>query len=172
MRDAPKSDAFCAHWIALPARNNLRDHAPDEPPVVIELRAGDEPVTVTAKNGSVRVRPGAAENPDAIVSGRRDWSMPFSRAKWISRVRAPRNRIHGRCEGFVPSAAACGSPKNATPNETTKSRTAARERCHYCRQFVACWQTPAIILACGCLIGVLGFGAHTGLGFLPHANVA
>ena len=69
MKDAPKSDAFCAHWIALPARNNLRDHAPDEPSVVIELRAGDEPVTVTAKNGSVRVRTGAAENPDAVVSG-------------------------------------------------------------------------------------------------------
>jgi DNA-binding HxlR family transcriptional regulator len=69
MKDASKSDAFCAHWIALPARNNLRDHAPDEPPVVIELRAGDEPVTVTAMNGSVRVRPGAAKNPDAIVSG-------------------------------------------------------------------------------------------------------
>ena len=28
MKDAPKSDAFCAHWIALPARNNLHDHAP------------------------------------------------------------------------------------------------------------------------------------------------
>jgi DNA-binding HxlR family transcriptional regulator len=69
MKGAPKSDAFCAHWIALPARNNLRDHAPDEPPVVIELRAGDEPVTVTAKNGSVRVRIGAAENPDAVISG-------------------------------------------------------------------------------------------------------
>ena len=27
------------------------------------------------------------------------------------------------------------------------------------------WQTPAIILLCGCLIGVLGFGARTGLGF-------
>src|SRR5262245_52416355 len=69
MKDAPKSDAFCAHWIALPARNNLRDHAPDEPAVTIELRAGDEPVTVTAMNGTVRVRPGAAQNPDAVVSG-------------------------------------------------------------------------------------------------------
>jgi MFS family permease len=27
------------------------------------------------------------------------------------------------------------------------------------------WQTPIVILACGCLIGVLGFGARTGLGF-------
>jgi DNA-binding HxlR family transcriptional regulator len=69
MKDAPKSDAFCAHWIALPARSNLRDHAPDKPPVVIELRAGDEPVTVTAAKGSVRVRTGAAKNPAAVVSG-------------------------------------------------------------------------------------------------------
>jgi MFS family permease len=27
------------------------------------------------------------------------------------------------------------------------------------------WQTPAIILACGCLIGILSFGARSGLGF-------
>jgi DNA-binding HxlR family transcriptional regulator len=66
---APKSDAFCAHWIAMPARHNLRDHAPDRPPISIELRAGDEPVTVEAASGAVTVRPGAAANPDAIVAG-------------------------------------------------------------------------------------------------------
>jgi len=27
------------------------------------------------------------------------------------------------------------------------------------------WQTPVVILVCGCLIGVLGFGARSGLGF-------
>jgi MFS family permease len=27
------------------------------------------------------------------------------------------------------------------------------------------WRTPAVILACGCLIGALGFGARSGLGF-------
>jgi MFS family permease len=27
------------------------------------------------------------------------------------------------------------------------------------------WRTPAVILACGCLIGVLGFGPRSGLGF-------
>ncbi len=27
------------------------------------------------------------------------------------------------------------------------------------------WRTPAVILACGCLIGILGFGARSGLGF-------
>src|SRR6202158_6153397 len=27
------------------------------------------------------------------------------------------------------------------------------------------WRTPVVILACGCLIAVLGFGARSGLGF-------
>src|SRR2546430_6534390 len=27
------------------------------------------------------------------------------------------------------------------------------------------WRTPAVILACGCLIGVLGFGPRSGMGF-------
>src|SRR5882762_8374552 len=27
------------------------------------------------------------------------------------------------------------------------------------------WRTPAVILACGCLIGALGFGARSGMGF-------
>src|SRR5260370_39818409 len=27
------------------------------------------------------------------------------------------------------------------------------------------WRTPAVILVCGCLIAILGFGARSGLGF-------
>src|SRR5438876_5507008 len=27
------------------------------------------------------------------------------------------------------------------------------------------WRTPVVILACGCLIAILGFGARSGLGF-------
>ena len=33
------------------------------------------------------------------------------------------------------------------------------------------WRTPAVILVCGCLIGVLGFGPRSALGFFPHADV-
>lgn len=66
---APKSDVYCSHWVALPARRTLRDNAPDEPAVVMELRTGDEAVTVRAVNGTIRVSPGAAENPDAVISG-------------------------------------------------------------------------------------------------------
>ncbi len=38
---------------------------------------------------------------------------------------------------------------------------------------LATWRTPAVILACGCLIGVLGFGPRSGLGFFltPMSSV-
>jgi MFS family permease len=38
---------------------------------------------------------------------------------------------------------------------------------------LATWRTPAVILVCGCLIGVLGFGARSGLGFFltPMSSV-
>lgn len=67
---APKSDAFFPHWLALPARHWLRDHAPNQPPVRIELRAGNEPLAVETINGSVRIRPGAVEHPDAVITGK------------------------------------------------------------------------------------------------------
>ena len=33
------------------------------------------------------------------------------------------------------------------------------------------WRTPAVILVCGCLIALLGFGARSGLGFFSHPDV-
>ncbi len=69
LAEAPKSDAYCAHWLVLVARHVLRDHAPDQPPIRIELQAGEEPVTVEAVNGTVEAHLGAAENPDAVMTG-------------------------------------------------------------------------------------------------------
>jgi DNA-binding HxlR family transcriptional regulator len=69
LQDAPGSDAFCSHWMTLPLRRALKDHAPGEASAVIEVRCGDEPVTVRAVDGTVRVSTGAAENPDAVVTG-------------------------------------------------------------------------------------------------------
>jgi len=69
LKSAPKSDAFRSHWLVLPATGRLKDHRPDRPGVAIELRAGDEPVTVEAAHGEVRVRPGPADHPDAVLTG-------------------------------------------------------------------------------------------------------
>src|SRR5437868_11425304 len=66
------SDSFRSHWLAWPLGLHLIDHTPRQPPVAIEVRSGEgeAPMSVeTVGDGSVRVRPGRALHPDAIVSG-------------------------------------------------------------------------------------------------------
>jgi DNA-binding HxlR family transcriptional regulator len=62
-------DAFRGRWLAWPAEVFLTDNDPQEPPISIELRAGEEAVTVATDEGLVRTRPGTADDPDAILSG-------------------------------------------------------------------------------------------------------
>jgi DNA-binding HxlR family transcriptional regulator len=64
-----EDDAFQTRWLTLPLRLYLRDQAPDGPPVTIELRTGNEPLLIEVKDGTVMIRPGRAENPDAILTG-------------------------------------------------------------------------------------------------------
>ena len=68
LKDAPKSDACQGHWLALPAKFRLKDRAPKEAPVEIELRSGGETVVIEA-GGSVRTRVGKAEKPGAVLEG-------------------------------------------------------------------------------------------------------
>src|SRR5258708_11351750 len=67
--NAPKTDAFRSHWLALPAGEWLRDNAPDQPPIGVELRTGDQPMAIETVNGSVRIRCGSIEHPDAGIAG-------------------------------------------------------------------------------------------------------
>jgi DNA-binding HxlR family transcriptional regulator len=67
MQNAPGAE-FRSHWLALPLER-LRDHTPDEPPVTIEVRTGEQPLLLQTVNGQVRVRPGTASTPDATLSG-------------------------------------------------------------------------------------------------------
>jgi DNA-binding HxlR family transcriptional regulator len=66
---APKSDEFRCHWVALPASEWLRDHAPERPPIAIEIQSGGEALAVEAVNGTVRIQPGPVQHPDAVVNG-------------------------------------------------------------------------------------------------------
>lgn len=66
---APRKDAFRTHWLALPARHCLKDHAPDRPPVSMELRAGGEAIAVETADGSIRTRVGSAAHPDVVITG-------------------------------------------------------------------------------------------------------
>ena len=64
-----RGEAFRTHWLALPVRYYLTDRTPNRPRVTIELRAGDEPMTLETVGGAVEARPGPAEDPDAIITG-------------------------------------------------------------------------------------------------------
>lgn len=66
---APRTDAFRSHWLVLPARHWLCDHKPDRPPIKIELRTADQAIAIETANGSVRIRPGSIDHPDAVITG-------------------------------------------------------------------------------------------------------
>jgi hypothetical protein len=70
-----RGDAFQSHWLTLPLRLHLRDGRPEEPPVTVELRTGEEPLLVRAGGGAVTVTTGQADDPDAVLAGppRRPW---------------------------------------------------------------------------------------------------
>src|SRR5947209_3321244 len=69
MAEAAGDAAFRSRWLQLPVELFLSDRAPDRPPVQIELRTGDEPMTIRTGGGEVRAHPGAAEDPDLVLSG-------------------------------------------------------------------------------------------------------
>ena len=62
-------DSFRSHWLKLPLEAHLKDTRPDQPPITVELRTGDEPMILQTVEGAVRVTPGHARNPDAVVTG-------------------------------------------------------------------------------------------------------
>jgi DNA-binding HxlR family transcriptional regulator len=69
MAEPAGGDAFRNHWLAFPVELYLSDQAPHRPPVTIELRTGEEPVTLETVDGRVRTRPGPANKPDLILAG-------------------------------------------------------------------------------------------------------
>lgn len=64
-----KGDVFLPHWLVLPARLYLVDRAPTKAPVRVEIRDGDERVTIEAAGGHVTSRVGSSEKPDAVIIG-------------------------------------------------------------------------------------------------------
>jgi DNA-binding HxlR family transcriptional regulator len=67
MARAQGDDEFRSLWLAFPI-SRLTDGRPDEPPLTIQLRTGDEPLVVSV-DGSVRAEAGTAEHPDAVLEG-------------------------------------------------------------------------------------------------------
>ncbi len=69
LADASKTDAFRSHWLAFPAKLYLKDHAPDRPPISIEVRMDDQPMVIETSAGSIHTRIGSVDHPDAVLTG-------------------------------------------------------------------------------------------------------
>jgi DNA-binding HxlR family transcriptional regulator len=68
MVDTSPEDEFRSRWLTLPVELYL--HAPaDGDPTTIEVRTGEQPMLIEARDGAVVTRAGTAESPDAVLSG-------------------------------------------------------------------------------------------------------
>ena len=69
LANSGRGDAFCTHWLSLPLKYHLGDRTPERPSTTIELRTGDQPMTIEAAHGAVRTKLGVVPNPDAVMTG-------------------------------------------------------------------------------------------------------
>ena len=90
LAQSAKGDSFRSHWLVLPTRVHLRDNAPGDPPISIELRTGDEPLTVATKDGVVQVTAGPAVNPDLVLTGTKQvlLGLLLGKLDWVGACRA------------------------------------------------------------------------------------
>jgi DNA-binding HxlR family transcriptional regulator len=70
MTEPDEQDAYRGYWLVSSSVSPfVSDRAPDEPPVTIELRTGEEAITVETREGKVHTQAGAADKPDLILTG-------------------------------------------------------------------------------------------------------
>jgi DNA-binding HxlR family transcriptional regulator len=69
MLEPEGADEFRSRWLEFPAQHFLTDTAPERAPIAIELRTGDEPVTVHAAGGKIDTKIGPAPAPDLVLEG-------------------------------------------------------------------------------------------------------
>lgn len=95
-------DEWRGYWLKYPLEELFADVSPDQPPVSLELHTDDGPVTVRTVDGRVKVNPGAAEHPDAVVTGNPDDVIDL--LKGAIDVRAARRRgvrVEGDAEAIA-----------------------------------------------------------------------
>jgi DNA-binding HxlR family transcriptional regulator len=69
MLETTAQEEFRSHWLSLPVELFLADTSPDRLPTTIEVRTGEQPVLIEARDGAISTRPGSSEHADAVLSG-------------------------------------------------------------------------------------------------------
>lgn len=60
---------FRSHWLAIPLEAHLKDRTPRAPAQTIEVHTANQPMLVEVGGGTIKVRPGKAEQPDLVLTG-------------------------------------------------------------------------------------------------------
>jgi DNA-binding HxlR family transcriptional regulator len=68
MAETTPDEEYRSHWLQLPVDLYLAA-SPEQEPTTIEVRAGDQPMLIEAREGAITTRPGTSEQPDALLSG-------------------------------------------------------------------------------------------------------
>lgn len=69
MSSMQEGDTFCGHWIVHPVSAFFPGVDPSRPELTIEVRCGEEPMTIHSARGRVDVQPGRAAAPDLVLTG-------------------------------------------------------------------------------------------------------
>ena len=69
MAEEKPDDVVRSHWLSGALELMLTDRHPDGPPVVLELRTGDQPIVIETRDGTIHTRLGSAESADATLTG-------------------------------------------------------------------------------------------------------
>src|SRR6266545_1880392 len=69
MTEHSPGDAVRSHWLASALEMMLTDRQPNASPVTVELRTGDQPNAIEARDGTIRTRLGSPESADATLTG-------------------------------------------------------------------------------------------------------
>ena len=65
-----EGEAFRSHWLAFPVAHLLTDREPDGPGFAIEIRTGDQPMTIEPVDREIRARPATVDDdPDLVLMG-------------------------------------------------------------------------------------------------------
>ncbi len=67
MAETTPEEEYRSYWLSMPVEQFLV--AGSGAPTTIEVRAGEQPMLIEARDGAVRTRPGTSEQPDAVLSG-------------------------------------------------------------------------------------------------------
>jgi DNA-binding HxlR family transcriptional regulator len=68
MAETTPQEQYRSYWLTLPVELFLADES-SSGPTTIEVRAGEQPMLIEARDGAVSTRPGTSEHADAVLSG-------------------------------------------------------------------------------------------------------